>query len=316
MFLATLTSILAFITIFSAGFFSIALELKNWSDKLNNIVAEAAGEPLGKLPVSANKPPEERPKEKAIQFDLQSSCGAVAGATSSQILFNKEADKEWPIASITKLVTALVFLEHNPGWDIVYTITDEDRREGGRINVFRGEKIKVKDLFNLSLVGSDNTATIALVHSTGLSEEDFVKKMNAKAESIGLKHSRFYDAVGLSNDNVSIAREVIELARVTLAKEEIQAATLKKKYEFSTIQGRKKIVYNTDDLLNNFPQNGIKILGGKTGYTESAGYCFVGKFIDSSGREIISVVLGSPDKNSRFSQTKDLVEWAYKSFIW
>ena len=307
---------MAFFIIFSAGFLNIALELKNWSDKLNDIAAEAVGERLGKLPMSENKPKGEWPKKQAIQFDLQSSCAAVAEATSSQVLFAKEADKEWPIASITKLMTALVFLEHNPGWDAVYTITDEDRREGGRINVFRGEKIKVKDLFNLSLVGSDNTATVALVHSIGLSEEDFVKKMNAKAESIGLKHTRFYDAVGLSNDNVSIAREVIELARVSLAEEEIQTATLKKKYEFSTVQGRKKTVYNTDDLLNNFPHNGIKILGGKTGYTESAGYCFVGKFMDRSGREIISVVLGSPNRDSRFSQTKNLIEWAYKNFVW
>jgi D-alanyl-D-alanine carboxypeptidase len=316
MFFATLTSIMAFFIIFSAGFFSIAFELKSLSIKLNNIAAEAAKEPLGKLPTSADKPQGERSREKAVQFDLQSSCAAVAEATSSQILFAKEADKEWPIASITKLATALVFLESNPGWDAVYTITDEDRREGGRINVFRGEKIKVKDLFNLSLVGSDNTATIALVHSTGLSEEDFVKKMNAKAENIGLKRTRFYDAVGLSNNNVSIAREVIELARVSLAKEEIRTATLKKKYEFLTTQGRKKTVYNTDGLLDNFPQNGIKILGGKTGYTESAGYCFVGKFADQSGREIISVVLGSPNNDSRFSQTKDLVEWVYKNFVW
>lgn len=316
MFIATLTSIMAFFVIFSAGFFSIALELKNLSVKLNNIAAEAAKEPLGKLPISANKPQEEWPKEKAIQFDLQSSCAAVAEATSSQILFTKEADKEWPIASITKLMTALVFLESDPDWETIYTITDEDRREGGRVNVFRGEKIKVKDLFNLSLIGSDNTATIALVHSTGLSEEDFVKKMNEKANGLGLKRTRFYDAVGLSNDNISIAREVIELAKAAWAKEEIEAATLKKKYEFSTIQGRKKAVYNTDDLLNNFPQNGIKILGGKTGYTESAGYCFVGKFVDHSGQEIISVVLGSPDKDSRFNQTKDLVEWAYKNFVW
>lgn len=316
MFIATLTSIIAFFVIFSAGFFNIALELKNWSNKLNNMVAEAAKEPLGKLPASADKLPGERPREKAIQFDLESSCAAVAEATSSQILFTKEADKEWPIASITKLVTALVFLEYNPGWDTVYTITDEDRREGGRVNVFRGEKIKVKDLFNLSLVGSDNTATVALVHSTGLSEEDFVKKMNAKAEGLGLKRTRFHDAVGLSDNNASIAREVIELAKAALAEEEIGTATLKKKYEFLTVQGRKKIVYNTDSLLDNFPQNGIKILGGKTGYTESAGYCFVGKFVDRSGREIISVVLGSPNNDSRFNQTKDLVEWAYKNFVW
>jgi D-alanyl-D-alanine carboxypeptidase (penicillin-binding protein 5/6) len=76
--------------------------------------------------------------------------------------------------------------------------------------------------------------------------------------------------------------------------------------------GRRKVVYNTDDLLNIFPQNGIRITGGKTGYTPSAGYCFVGKFVDHEGREMISVVLGSASRDSRFSETKELVEWAYK----
>lgn len=250
------------------------------------------------------------------KYDLQSNCGVVLDAESGEILFNKDAEKQWPIASITKLATALIFLEYNPGWDAVYTIKDDDRREGGRINVFRGEKIKVKDLFNLSLVGSDNTATIALVHSTGMSEDDFVKKMNAKAAELGLKNTKFFDAVGLSNNNVSTARETGELVKAALSKEEIKEATLRKKYDFVSLDKRRKIVYNTDDLLDIFPQNGVKILGGKTGYTEAAGYCFAGKFFDKTGREIISVILGSASNDLRFSETRDLVEWAYKSFVW
>lgn len=265
------------------------------------------------LPLSDDKPIK---KEVTDQYELEANCGAVLDMENNDILFDKQSDREWPIASLTKLVTAMVFLDNNPGWDTVYTIRNEDRREGGRIYLFTGEKVRVKDLFYLSLVGSGNTETVALVHSTGLTEDDFVKKMNEKAGSMGLKNTKFYDVTGLKNSNTSTAKDIVKFAQAALLNNEISKATMTKKYDFWTLDGEKKTVYNTDDLLNNFPQNGIKITGGKTGYLELAGYCFVGKFIDHQGREMISVVLGSKDRDSRFTETKELVEWVYENYIW
>lgn len=334
MFITTLASIIILSgVLISSGFLNVALADKFFSRyqperiKISELLGatgeakEGAGVPVGLLPAGGNEnklplSEAESAKPRPPTYDLKSACGVVLDAESGEVLFNKEAEKQWPIASITKLAAVLVFLEYNPGWETVYTIKDEDKREGGRINVFRGEKIKVKDLFYLSLVGSDNTATIALVHSTGMSEDDFVKKINAKAEALGLNNTKFFDAVGLSNNNVSTAREVGELAKAALDKKEVREATLRKKYDFVSLDGRRKIVYNTDDLLDIFPQNGIKIIGGKTGYTEAADYCFAGKFSDKTGREIILVILGSESNDSRFSETRDLVEWAYKSFVW
>jgi D-alanyl-D-alanine carboxypeptidase len=271
-----------------------------------------ASQAKGKLPLS-----EDRPVKPAVApFDLQAASGAVMDIRSGEVLFGKNADKEWPLASITKLMTALVFLEHNPGWDTVYQIRREDRREGGKIYLYTGEKVKVRDLFYLSLVGSANTATVGLVHSTGMDEEEFVREMNDKARAMGLAGTRFYDPVGLNNNNVSTAEEIAKFAKIALSNNDISKATLTKKYEFITIGGRKKTVYNTDDLLDIFPQNGIRITGGKTGYLELAGYCFVGKFIDHNGREMISVVLGGDTRDSRFTETRELVEWAYESFVW
>ena len=268
----------------------------------------------GKLPESEDKPKEEE-RPEVIPFDLQSNCGSVMDLQNKEILFNKEADKKWPIASITKLVTALVFLDNNPGWDAIYEVRREDRREGGKIYLYTGDKVSVKNLFYLSLVGSANTATLALVRSTGMNEEEFVQKMNEKVSNMGLENTYFSDPAGLSY-NVSTAKEVAKFAQVALSNSDISAATLTKKYELTTLGGRKRIVYNTDDLLDIFPQNGIKIIGGKTGYTEAAGYCFVGKFVDHNGIEMISVVLGSGSRNSRFSETKNLAEWAYESYVW
>jgi D-alanyl-D-alanine carboxypeptidase len=265
------------------------------------------------LPASPDKPVEE--KIKLVEYDLQGSCGAVIEADGGKAVFAKEEKKPWPIASITKLMTALVFLENNPGWENIYEIKKEDKVEGGKINFFTGEKVKIKDLFYSSLVGSENTATLALTRSTGLSEEDFIKKMNEKAGQLTLKQTRFFDTVGLSKDNISTASEVALIAQAAFVKEEIREATLKKKHEFKTEEGRPKIIRNTDGLLEVFPQNGIKILGGKTGYTELAGYCFVGRFTNKEGKEIISVILGAESNDSRFSETKGLVEKVFESGI-
>ena len=140
--------------------------------------------------------------------------------------------------------------------------------------------------------------------------------MNAKVKELGLISTSFVDPVGLNSHNVSTAKEIAMLAKTALDKKEISEATIARSYEFKTLGGKKKIIYNTDSLLKIFPQNGIKILGGKTGYNEAAGYCFVGKFTDEGGHEIIAVVLGGDDKNSRFEQTKNIVHWAYNNYKW
>ena len=111
-----------------------------------------------------------------------------------------------------------------------------------------------------------------------MSLDDFIAKMNEKAMEIGLDNTKFRDPLGLNDNNVSNALEIARLANKTLLKDEIREATMTKIYEFKTQQGRAKIVYSTDDLLSVFPEDGIEIKGGKTGYTEAAGYCFVGKF--------------------------------------
>ncbi|MBU4455106.1 serine hydrolase [Patescibacteria group bacterium] len=265
------------------------------------------------LPRNLNLPVK---KLAAGNLEISAASSAVIDCESDAVLFGKQKDQIWPIASITKLAAALVFLEHNPGWDAIYQIKAEDKQEGGRIYLFTGEKVKVKDLFYFSLVGSDNTAAMALVRSTGLSDEEFINKMNEKARALGLNNTHFDDPVGLSAGNVSTAKETAALARAAFADKDISEASLTKAYEFETLEGRKKKINNTDALLDIFPQNGIKILGGKTGYIEASGYCFVGKFADHSGNEIISVVLGAYSYNARFVQTKEMVEWVYENYQW
>jgi len=242
--------------------------------------------------------------------------GAVLAADDHFFLFSRKSDEQQPIASITKLMTALVFMDNNPGWDEIYEIRAEDKIEGGRLNLFLGERVSVRDLFYTSLVASDNGATMALVHSTGLSENKFVELMNQKAIYLGLSQTSFKDPIGLSSGNLSTAREVALLARQAFSVPEIRQATVQKEYSFKTKDGRDKLVESTDDLLYVEGPGGLEILGGKTGYTEEAGYCYVGYMRSSSGQSVISVILGARGRNDRFRASRDLANWTINNFQW
>jgi D-alanyl-D-alanine carboxypeptidase len=270
---------------------------------------------LNVLPDNLNTAP--KPKKTGTEeFILSADSGFALDNKSGEILYAFSSDKKQPIASITKLMTALVFLEFKISWDDIYEIKPGDIVKGGKANLLPGEKVKIKDLFFLSLVGSDNSATMSLVNSTGIDEKEFINLMNKKAAELNLSNTSFTEPTGLSIYNVSTASEIAILAQKAFSDKNINEATLTRKYEFKTLTNRSVSIKNTDYLLGVFPQNGVRILGGKTGFIQAAGYCFAGKFTDDNGREIVSVVLGSENINSRFEETKKLVHWIFNNYKW
>lgn len=278
----------------------------------NVVAAPAVNETEAVKPIMA----EPVKKSDFSDFSLNDCSGAVLDSESGEILFEDGADTKVPIASITKLATALTFLDFNPGWEREQLIVASDLVQGGRIYFRVGEKLKIWDLFHLSLVASDNSATKALARSAGLSESVFISKMNEKMTSLGLRRTSFVEPVGLSNKNVSTAREVAQLARAAFEKKEIKEATVMKDYSGKTVGGRLITVNSTDRLLKKYSNQEVKIYGGKTGFTNSAGYCFVGGFENKDGKKLISVVLGGKDNNSRFQNTEKLIAWAYQNYSW
>lgn len=254
--------------------------------------------------------------DNTVEPKLNAAAGAVWSVADERWLFENNIDAPRSIASITKLMSMLVFLDHNPGWEIEHEITAADRRDGGKIYLYKGDIVSIQNLFEAVLVGSDNTAVIALINSSGLTEDQFVAEMNAKAKSLGLLNTSFDDAVGLSPNNISTARDIVKLAQTALSREEIATVVSKTKTEFKTKTGVKKSIESTDYLLGNLSVSGFKIFGGKTGYTDAAGYCFVGKFRDNQGRDFFSVVLGAPTERERFRQTEALINWINSGWSW
>jgi len=248
--------------------------------------------------------------------DISAPIGVVMLGEDNSFLFLKEASVARPIASLTKLMTALVFLDNNPGFDLEYRITPDDYVAGGKINFWSGDTVTISDLFKSALVGSDNVATLALAHSTGLSEESFVAEMNNRAKRLGMFSSHFVEPTGLSSKNVASAQDLARLLKAALSYPEIAKTTSLSTYGFNTKEGKPRRVETTNDFLRGSNRT-LVLEGAKTGYTEEAGYCFAAAITKEEGEEtIITVVLGASSSADRFQDTEELANWTSTYFSW
>lgn len=243
----------------------------------------------------------------------------VIDKRSWKVLFNKSAEEVRPIASITKLMTALTLLDLNIDLSQQITISPQDHRDGGRINVYSGEKFVLQDLWMAGLIASDNVAITALVRSSGLTQEEFVMRMNELAKELGLKNSHFVEPTGINRANVSTAMEVATLLNAAMEHPIVSDAVRRPVYSFKPLnKDTTRTVKATNILLNSFVnEDPYRILGGKTGFTFEAGYC-LGLGVDGPGDtdDLIVVVLGADSPTARFQEVKGLVDWTYENFKW
>lgn len=221
---------------------------------------------------------------------------------TGEVLFAKNPDRSVPIASITKLMTALVFLEQKPALEREVEVTLAELNGGGQTQLRRGEKVALGDLLHMSLMSSDNVATRVLAREAGLTADEYVARMNRKAVELGLTGSRFVEFTGLDERNVSSAADVARLLHAAAHDPLIQEITTTRQYQFATGQ-RVHAIHNTNRLL----YGRYEILGGKTGFIQEAGYCFT-TWIRSQGRDLIAVVLGAPTNATRFADTVRLLQ--------
>ena len=288
-------------------------------DKL--ALASPSADVLKSLPLALSRLEKEpRRQEGAADFNWKSLTAQAAYVMDSETnlsLFAEQENDIRAIGSLTKLMTALVFLETSPDWDKVVTIEENDSGQG-RLYLAEGEIATVRVLFNVALVSSSNNATLALARSTSLSLEEFTTRMNAKARVMGLVSTHFIEPTGLDPANQSTAREVVLILKAALSEKMIRETVSQKKYDFQLENGRSRVADSTDLLLSeNFPQGKMKsVIGGKTGYVEEAGYCFAFAAENEEGHQIITVVLGSETHFSRFSEAKALTRWAFEAYEW
>jgi D-alanyl-D-alanine endopeptidase (penicillin-binding protein 7) len=181
-------------------------------------------------------------------------------------------------------------------------VTREDLSGAGHTQLRNGETVAIGDLMHMSLMCSDNVATRVIARESGLSHDDYVARMNRKAQELGLNGSRFTEFTGLDERNVSTAADVARMLHAAAHDPLIQSITTTREYEFRT-ERRVHAIRNTDRLLYGH----WDVLGGKTGFIQEAGYCFA-TWIRSQGRDLIAVVLGAPTNATRFADAVRLIQ--------
>jgi D-alanyl-D-alanine carboxypeptidase (penicillin-binding protein 5/6) len=230
----------------------------------------------------------------------------VQNSATGEVLLRNNESARLPVASITKLMTVLVALEHAKLDDVV-TVSPRAAAVGGAtIHLRPGERVSVRDLVEAALIQSANDAANALaLHVGGGSEQRFVDLMNAKARALRLSDTRFVRPDGLDVvGHFSSARDVTKLARVAMNRPVIREIVAR---PTETAAGRHLVNWN--DLLSTFPG----LLGVKTGHTARAGWSQVAA-ARGRGLTIYASILGSPSRARRNSDLSELLAWGLSRY--
>lgn len=243
-------------------------------------------------------------------LNIKAKAAIVVDAGNGEVIYSKNANDQLPIASLTKLATVLVFMETQPDLASPLSIVKSDFPPAGRSKLYTGESITLHDCLHLCLMCSDNAAAVALARSTGLSQPQFVRRMNDKAAELGMTGTRFTDPTGLDAGNVSTARDYIKLIQAVYSYDTVSKISAKKTHQFAALN--RKIVhtlYNTNRLL----YSEWRVIGGKTGYISQAGYCLALDVCDDKGRQLNAVLLGAPSNHYRYKDASRLLAYAERN---
>jgi serine-type D-Ala-D-Ala carboxypeptidase (penicillin-binding protein 5/6) len=235
----------------------------------------------------------------------------VVNPATGEVLAQKRAWARVPIASITKLMTVIVALEHARWSDVVRVRADAARVGESTVNLRAGERVTVGDLVKAALIQSANDAADALADYVGHGDSgSFVELMNAKAAELGLARTHFARPDGLdARGHYSTALDVTRLAETAMRDPHIRAAV---RLRTSTISGGRRL-HTWNDLLGVF--NGL--YGVKTGHTAAAGWCEVAA-VRRNGVTLYTTVLGSPTRSQRNTDLASLLRWGITRYrpVW
>ena len=260
------------------------------------------------LPVQAEGEPE----------DLYARSAVLMDADTGRILFEKNGSEQMPMASTTKIMTLLVTLENADLEGTVQVSAYAASMPKVRLNLQEGETYRLKDLCYSLMLESHNDSAVAIAEHVGGSVEGFASMMNQKARDLGCYHSYFITPNGLDAEDEygkhSItAKDLARIMRCCMQNEEFLSITRQPSWSFSSLDGSRSFTVNNKNAFLNMLEGALT---GKTGFTNGAGYCYVGA-LEREGKRLIAVVLACGWPNNRtwkWSDTKKLMSYGIENF--
>lgn len=242
------------------------------------------------------------------KLKLKSQSVLVIDPETNEIVYSKSPDDVSPIASITKLMTAMVVLDAHPDMDATITIDsdDFDYLKGSRSRLRMGTELSRRELLRLALMSSENRAASALARSYPGGTEAFVAAMNAKALSLGMTHTHFHDSTGLSPENVSTANELAKMVNAAAEYPMIREFTTTPSH-FVEVQPTGRILgFNNSNRLVQSSKWDIKLQ--KTGFINEAGRCLV-MMAEIASKPMVIVLLDSVGTYTRIADANRVKYW-------
>ena len=240
----------------------------------------------------------------------RAAAAIVVDASDGAVVFQKNPDEQRAIASTTKLMTALLTLERARPRDVFTAPAYDALPAESKINLRKGERMRVEDLLEGLLLESANDAAVTLAEGIAGSRSRFVSLMNRRAAELGLARTSYANPIGLDDpNNQSTARDLARLA-VRLLRTPQFARIVDMPKAVLESGSRRRVVDNRNDLVGRYPF----VDGVKTGHTIEARYVLVGAAHGRGGSSVVSVVLGEPSEAARDTDTLALLRWALGRF--
>ncbi len=238
--------------------------------------------------------------------DVRAAAAIIYDPETNQVLWEENSQDQRSIASITKMMTATVFLENNPDLAQPVTIVRSDVFQASTTHLRLNDQVTADDLLHLLLIASDNAAARALARISPYGSDGFVARMNEKAAELGLESTHYADPSGLLVDNVSSAYDMARL--ITHISGDDRIASIMRTPEYTVYSGKRVITFHSTNHLLGRPD--VDVRAGKTGFISKAGYCLATLLrLPQSDQQVAVVVLGARSNAGRFLETQNLFTW-------
>ncbi len=238
--------------------------------------------------------------------DVRAEAAIIYNPENGKVLWESHSTSRRSIASLTKVMTATVFLENSPDLTREIKVDRSDVRAASTTYLRAGYTVTTGDLLHLLLIASDNAAARALARVSPYGSQGFVARMNEKAKELGLENTSYADSSGLLADNTSSAYDLAKL--ITYVSGDDRIGSIMRTPYYTVNMGRRQItIHSTNQLVMN---GDVDVQAGKTGFISKAGYCLVTLLrLPQGGPDVAVVVLGAKSNPGRFWETRHLFNW-------